>query len=182
MKEFAFPLIVKPVDTYSSRGVKKVSSAAELTEAFENAKKLSRTGNAIVEEYVPGTELSVDVYVEEGKAKVLCVTELDKVKEKNKFVIYRALYPARISKKVYKEIETVSQKISDGFKIKNAPMLIQMISDGKKISVLEFCARTGGGIKYLTIRQATGFDVIDAVVELTLGNKPHYEPSADTVK
>ena len=41
--------------------------------------------------------------------------------------------------------------------------------------VLEFSARTGGGVKYLLIKKASGFDVISAVVDLTLGNKPHVE-------
>jgi len=41
--------------------------------------------------------------------------------------------------------------------------------------VLEFSARTGGGVKYQLIRRVSGFDVIRAVVDLTLGQKPHVE-------
>ena len=54
-------------------------------------------------------------------------------------------------------------------------MLIQAICDGKSISVIEFCARTGGCIKYRLIKKVSGFDVIKAVVDLTLGIKPHVE-------
>ena len=54
-------------------------------------------------------------------------------------------------------------------------MLIQMINDGKRVSVLEFCARTGGNMKYLLIKRSCGFDVIKAVIDLTLGEKPHVE-------
>lgn len=54
-------------------------------------------------------------------------------------------------------------------------MLVQLITDGKRIAVLEFSARTGGGVKYLLIKNASQFDVIKAVVDLTLGEKPHYE-------
>ncbi len=52
-------------------------------------------------------------------------------------------------------------------------MLIQLISDGENISVVEFCARTGGGVKFLMIKKNSGFDVVKAVVDLTLGLKPH---------
>ena len=52
-------------------------------------------------------------------------------------------------------------------------MLVQLISDGEKISVVEFCARTGGGIKFRMIQRVSGFDVVKAVVDLTLGEKPH---------
>ena len=51
-------------------------------------------------------------------------------------------------------------------------MLIQMIYDGKKAFVLEFSARTGGGVKFLLIKRVSGFDVISAVVDLTLGKLP----------
>ena len=54
-------------------------------------------------------------------------------------------------------------------------MLIQFISDGQRVYVLEFSARTGGGVKYQLIKRVSGFDVIKAVVDLTLGEKPHVE-------
>ena len=54
-------------------------------------------------------------------------------------------------------------------------MLIQMLVDGNDVYVIEFSARTGGGVKYLLINRTTGFDVIKAVVDLTLGLHPHVE-------
>ena len=50
IKHLEYPLIVKPVDAYSSRGVCKVNSFEELKPAFENAVAISRAKNAIVEE------------------------------------------------------------------------------------------------------------------------------------
>ncbi len=50
-------------------------------------------------------------------------------------------------------------------------MLIQLLTDDHKESVLEFSARTGGGAKYLLLKRASGFDPITAVVDLTLGQK-----------
>ena len=54
-------------------------------------------------------------------------------------------------------------------------MLIQMINTGERVSVLEFCARTGGNMKYLLIKRSCGFDVIKAVIDLAVGEKPHVE-------
>lgn len=175
IKDLEFPIVVKPVDSYSSRGVKKVREFSELQPAFEEAAEISRTKTAIVEEFCEGEELTVDVYVEDGKAHVLTVSISDKIADKDKFVIYRTKNPAPISDVTKSQIEETAQKIAEAFKIKNSPMLIQLISDGKKISVLEFCARTGGSIKYRLIKKASGFDVIKAVVDLTLGEKPHID-------
>ena len=172
IKHLNYPLIVKPVDCNSSKGVKRVDSAAELEVAFKQAVKLSRTATAVVEEFIDGPELSVDVYVEQGTAKILCVSQLDKIPEKDKFVIFRSKTPKKITQELKNHIAQVAQQIADSFGIKNGPMLIQMISDGTKAYVLEFSARTGGGEKFFLIKEYSGFDVIDAVVELTLGNIP----------
>lgn len=170
-----FPLIVKPVDCNSSKGVKKVTNLSELEEAFADAVRMSRTDTAIVEDYVCGEELSVDIYVEDGVAHVLCVSNSEKIAADDKFVIFRCKYPAVASEAVLEQIRDTAQKIADAFGIKNSPMLVQLISDGKRIFVLEFSARTGGGVKFQLIRRVSGFDVIAAVVDLTLGNKPHVE-------
>lgn len=173
-----YPLIVKPVDCNSSKGVKKVMNSSELQEALVNAIQYSRTDTAIVEEFIEGPELSVDVYVENGIAHVLSVSNSDKIADADKFVIFRTRYPAMgMTDELMTLIEDTAQKIADSFELKDSPMLIQMITDGKRVAVLEFSARTGGGVKYLLIKKVSGFDVISAVVDLTLGKKPHVEPA-----
>lgn len=170
-----FPLIVKPVDCYSSRGVKKVLNYDELLSAFENAKNLSRTGTAIVEEFVEGLELSVDIYVENGKVNILCIRSLDKIPNSEKFIICRGNYPAKISLATKGRVQDVAQKIVDAFGLVDTPMLIQMKINDEQIHILEFCARTGGGIKYRLLPKVCGFDVVKAVLDLTLGEKPHVD-------
>lgn len=179
IKDLTFPIIVKPVDSYSSRGVKKVLNNAELETAFYEAKNISREGNVVVEEFVEGEEVTVDVYVENGIAKVLTTSISDKVKGEG-FVIHRTRNPANISKEIYEKIEDTAQRIATGFNLKDSPMLIQLITDGKRISVIEFCARTGGGIKFRLIKRVSGFDVVKAVADLTLGEKPHYEDNGES--
>lgn len=175
IRHLTYPLIVKPVDAYSSRGVKRVNTPEELPAAFEDAVTISRTNTAVVEEFVIGDELSADIYIEGGVAHVLCVSKLDKIGENGRFVIHRGTYPADISPQVYDLIRDTAQKIAAGFHLTDTPMLIQMITDGQRISVVEFCARTGGGVKFRLIKRATGFDVVKAVADLTLGQKPHVE-------
>ncbi|MBO5286902.1 MAG: ATP-grasp domain-containing protein [Clostridia bacterium] len=172
IKGMEFPLIVKPVDCNSSKGVKKVTNEAELTKAFNDAVRFSRTDTAIVEEFIEGEELSADVYVENGVAHLLSVSSLDKIANNDKFVIYRGFYSYERTESVRGVITEIAQQIADAFGLKNSPMLIQTIYDGKRAFVLEFSARTGGGVKYLLIKKVSGFDVISAVVDLTLGNKP----------
>lgn len=170
-----YPLIVKPVDCNSSKGVKKVFCPEELEPAFQEAVSLSRTGTAIVEEFIEGSEITVDVQIEDGKAHVLSMAYSDKIADRDKFVIFRTRYPIRESERISRQIRHTAQQIADAFGLKNSLMLIQFICDGEQVYVLEFSARTGGGVKYRLIEQVSGFDVISAVVDLTLGAVPHVQ-------
>ena len=167
-----YPLIVKPADAYSSKGVKKVLNDEELATAFDEAKKISRSKNAIVEEFFEGEEISVDLFVEDGKAHVLLISNSDKVKDADHFVIFRGRCPVHASDELKAEVTRVCQQIVDAIGLKNGPMLVQMLTDGKKVTVLEFCTRTGGAMKWLLIRRASGVDVIKGVIDLTMGIKP----------
>ncbi len=173
--DLRYPMIVKPVDCNSSKGVKKVYNPEELAAAFAEAVALSRTKTAIVEEYIEGLEITIDVQIENGKAYVLSTAYSDKIADDDKFVIFRSRYPVAETPEVMEQIRTTAQQIADAFGLKNSLMLIQMISDGKRVYVLEFSARTGGGVKYSLIKKVSGFDVISAVVDLTLGKIPHVE-------
>ena len=117
----------------------------------------------------------MDVQVEHGKAHVLSTSYSDKIADDDKFVIFRSRYPIAETDAVRRQIEQTAQQIADAFGLKNSLMLIQMISDGERVYVLEFSARTGGGVKYQLIKRVSGFDVIKAAVDLTLQNVPHVE-------
>lgn len=173
ISKLKFPLIVKPVDCNSSKGVKKVIDNNQLKSALNEAVFYSRTNTAIIEEYISGSEISVDAYVEDGIAKILSISNSDKIKSDDKFVILRGNYPAKCSTKAAKEIQKIVQNIANAFSLKNTPLLVQMINSNETLYVLEFSARSGGGVKHIMVKNASGFDVIDAVIELSIGNKPH---------
>lgn len=169
--KLTFPLIVKPADAYSSRGVNKCGDREEVERALAEAVAVSKTNTAVVEEFIEGTELTVEAFVKEGKAVLLCCGSKEKLKN-GKFVSYGSLYPANISGELKDKISETAQQIADAFHLVNSPMLIQFITDGKNAYVLEFCARTGGFIKYEIVKRTSGFDPIKAVVDLHEGKIP----------
>ncbi len=164
-----YPLVVKPVDAYSSKGVRKCQNEEELQQFFREASEISRSGAVIVEEYVEGVEITVDFQIINGRAHMLSASNTEKVAYKDRFVAFRTRYPASISQATLLRINEIGQKIADAFNLKNTPMLVQLLTNDKKESVLEFCARTGGGAKYLVVKGGSGFDPIASVLKLTLG-------------
>lgn len=181
-RHLLYPLIVKPVDAYSSKGVKKVLNEDELRIAFEEAKTISRTKNVIIEEFFEGEEISVDLFIRDSKAHVLCISNSDKVKDEEHFAIFRGRFPVHASEKIKDKVGRVCQRIAEAFGLRNGPMLVQMLTDGERVTVLEFCARTGGAMKWLLIQHVSGVDVIKGVIDLTMGIKPEIEVRAPETK
>jgi biotin carboxylase len=173
----SLPLVIKPPDSNSSKGIGKVVSHAELKPAFKQALAESRSQKAIVEEYIEGDELSIDVVVNNFEPVILMVTKNIKIKQNLKhFTIVQNLYPGTTDIGILEEIRRIAKKIALAFNLKNAPMLIQVMQKENKLYVIEFSARIGGGSKHQFIQHVTGFDILDYYVSLMTGEIPVFEP------
>lgn len=178
--DFEFPLVVKPADCNSSKGVIKVHDMAQLEEKLVEAISFSRTRTAIVEEFKEGDEVSADFYIEGSNVKYLSATSSLKIKNKNSFTIKSSVYPV-ITQEQKEKIISLAQDIADAFNLNDCPLLIQMIVNGDEVNVIEFSARMGGGSKYHLIKVLSGVDIMSKYVDLILGDKPVVNPS-DQVK
>jgi len=66
----SFPVVIKPVDNMGSRGCRRVDNMQEFNEAAKTALGFSRSGRAIVENYMDGPEFSVDAIVYHGEITI----------------------------------------------------------------------------------------------------------------
>lgn len=176
VKDFSLPLVVKPVDCNSSKGVKRIDDIADITKYLEEAIKLSRSKKAIVEEFKTGKEISVDYYVEGCEAKLLCATTSLKIKNSKSFTILCSDYPA-INEEQEELLKVIGNQVAKAFGLKDCPLFIQMIANGTDVNVIEFSARMGGGSKYNLIRVLSGVNIMSKYVDLVLGGKPSVSPS-----
>lgn len=64
------PLVVKPVDNMGGRGCRMIRSLEELSPAVRTAVSFSRTKRAVIEEYMPGKEFSIDSLVFDGEVTI----------------------------------------------------------------------------------------------------------------
>lgn len=74
-KKIHFPIAVKPCDNMGARGCKLVHKKEELKEALENAVKYSRSGKAIVEEFIDGEEFSLEALVINSEIFVTAIAD-----------------------------------------------------------------------------------------------------------
>lgn len=171
-REFNYPVIVKPCDCNSSKGVVKVNDFDELTVAIKQAFDLSRSKKVIVEDYKEGEEVSIDVWKDNEGTKVLSVSGTSKIKDNmENFTIYQSKYPMNLSDTLVAKIQDTADKICKAFELENCPVLIQAIINGDELSVIEFSARMGGGSKYKLIEYMAGVNIMKVYVDRVLGNE-----------
>lgn len=168
--DLKYPLVVKPADSNSSKGITKVNSKSEVGEAINTAFTFTRSHKVVVEEFVIGDELSVDVVIENFEPHIVLVTKNIKMQQnENHFTIVQNVFPGIQDPAVNEQIRLIAGKIAKAYNISNGPLLIQLIYDGTRLSVVEFSSRIGGGSKHHQIKSVTGFDILGYFIELLLG-------------
>ena len=168
-----YPLVVKPVDSNGSKGVRKVCNREELEKYLPDAFRFTLTDTVIVEEFCEGVEISADFYICDGNAKKVMWCQLNKYKvDDSTQVIYQSVIPPALSEMATKTLMEVANKIARGYEVDNSPLLVQAMVNGDDVKIIEFSARLGGGAKYKTIQNVTGFNVLRANLESMLGEKP----------
>lgn len=167
--DLKYPLIIKPADCNSSKGVKKASNRQELISNLNDALNYSRTHTAIIEEFKSGKEFSADFYIKDGQAKLLSVTESKKIPNNGAFTIAKSVYPVTTIEQ-NTTIEQIGQSIAKAFHLTNTPLLVQMIEEDGMMYVLEFSARMGGGSKYQLIKELSGVDIMSVYAQLITGD------------
>lgn len=171
-----YPIMLKPADSNSANGVKRVESIEEAKASFISAKEYSRNGLVIAEEYVSGIEISVYGYISDHHAHVFMTQERISTYDGDEKIIkcYASIAPARISETASNKAKEILEKIAEAFKLNDTPLFFQGIVSGNNISVIEFAPRTGGGISTQTIKKATGFDYISAAIDSYEGKHPGF--------
>jgi biotin carboxylase len=166
-----FPVVAKPIDTGGSKGVRKAADAGELQLAVDEAFKVTRADRILVEEFLPGEEVSADCLVRDGEPRILVLRKRYVQRGAGGEVLsaYASVSPAAISPAARQRIAEVTRSIARGFGLRTTPLLVQFMVDGDEARVIEFAPRVGGGLNYRFVLLNTGVDIIDATVDAYLG-------------
>lgn len=169
-----FPVVVKPVDCGGSKGVRKAVDRRQLRLAAEEAFKVTRAQEILVEDFCEGVEVSADCFVRGGEPHIPLLRRkhvqsagLDAV-----LANYASVSPAAISPLARQCIERATRDIVRGFALHTTPLLVQFIVNGDDARVIEFAPRVGGGMNYRLVLLHTGVDIVDATIDAHLGRSP----------
>ncbi|MFL5954441.1 MAG: ATP-grasp domain-containing protein [Gaiellaceae bacterium] len=170
--EVGFPAVLKPADSGGQRGVFRVESLDDLHAHLHEALIASPSGEAILEEYVEGTEMNGIVIARGDETIALTLSDRLRPRGIGFGVGWIHVYPATIFGSQLEEAERVAQHTVHALGLENAIAFPQLIAspDGR-VSVVECAARIPGGQMADLVRWAVGVDLIDVQLRFALGEE-----------
>jgi Biotin carboxylase len=170
--KLTYPCISKPTDNSGSRGVILINNLSELREAVRYSSDKSRKGSIIIEEYLSGREVSVEVIVYEGVAYVLQVT--DKLTTGAPYFVEMGhSQPSALDKSGIEAIEKLAAQAVIAVGIDNSPAHVEIMLTENGPKMIELGSRMGGDcITTHLVPLSTGIDMIKATIQIALGETP----------
>jgi biotin carboxylase len=174
--EVPVPCVVKPVDRQGQKGLSVVETRAGLARAIAAALEESRSTVVMVEELVPGPELTINAFSLDGVFHPLTVT--DRITgEGPAFGV--ALAHAWPSEHAVEAAVDAARRAAEAVGVANGPTYTQVVLGPDGPRVMELAARLGGGHDAELCRLALGIDLNGLALAAALGESvevPEPEP------
>ncbi|MBV7674169.1 ATP-grasp domain-containing protein [Streptomyces halstedii] len=182
--EISVPCVIKPADGAGSAGVIVVTDLDRAAAAWRAAADSPRgmyglppDPRVLVQDYVEGTEYSVESITQHGRATHLCATRKTVTPGAHRVEVGHSL-PADLApgaeRAVYQEVERAIAAVG----IRNGASHTEVVIDGAgRCSVIEIGARLGAGHIGVLLGQALGIDPWTALLDTALGRPVHLTPA-----
>ena len=168
--EVGFPAVLKPADSGGQRGIFLVESVGEIEAHLHEALSASPTGEAILEEYVEGTEMNGIVIARGGEAWTLTLSDRLRPPGIGFGVGWIHVYPASVFGDQLEESERVAAHTARALGLQTGIAFPQLIAaDDGRVVVVECAARIPGGQMTDLVRHAVGVDLVEVQLRMALG-------------
>lgn len=179
LKKLQPPLVLKPVDSQGQRGVFRIRSHREVFRYLPECLSYSREKSALLEEYYPGTEITVSGWVHETPRGGGPATEIFSITDRVTMEAERHIgicaahrFPSIWTPLLGRAIEELTLRLVAAFAIKAGPLYFQMLIGQAGIRVNEIACRLGGAYEDEFIPLIAGRDILGMLIAGCRGLTP----------
>lgn len=171
LKETGKKVIIKPLDSQSSRGVFTINSETEMRELYPIAESYTNKGNyVLVERYINGTEFTIDGIIAGGQHHSLAISE-KKHFTYNSNIASKLFFSYKNDRFDYDYLRSVNDSIINSTGLKNALTHAEYKYEEGEFYLIEMAARGGGTrISSDIVPYISGVDNYKYLIETALGN------------
>ncbi len=171
LKNVRYPVIVKPADSWASKGVSICGSEKELRAAVPHALRFSEKKEIIVERYMAEYADSCMYFnIQEGKLSLSCMCDRDmKPVRKGKAMQPNALfYPSAYLDLYYEQLQDKIQNMVSGLGMRDGTMFMQCFIVDGVIMPFEMGYRLCGASEYILCDAENGINSCGMLLDYAL--------------
>ncbi|EKD43983.1 MAG: hypothetical protein ACD_72C00047G0002 [uncultured bacterium] len=177
-KELKYPLVVKPIYGACSAYVVRVNNRAELIETYDYIKNNIKSFwlasewenfDLLVEEYIDGEEVDMDILVQNGKIKFYSISDNFNKTRNRFFVDSGQAIPSNLPNKEQDDLIDLAEETLEKLGIQNACIHFEAKSSPKGPCPIEVNMRMGGDYVYSYNKSAWRVDLVEQSVNIALG-------------
>ncbi len=167
---FTPPVVLKPADSGGQRGLFLVDTADEVRSHLAETLALSRSGQAILEEYLIGIELNCLLAMRRGEAAVLTLSDRLRPGGIGFGVGWIHAFPSVLPASTLDEAEALAVSAVRALGLRDGIAFPQLIATCDGVQIIEVAARIAAGQMADLVAYGTGIDVFDIAFAQALGD------------
>ncbi len=166
IKSHDFPLIVKPVDNYGSKGITVCHNFQDIEVAVDKAKAHSATDSYVIEKYISYGGINIDYIIQNGRPILAAVGDrfVNESQSECAPLASTLLFPSLLTKKFKDKMHDKFCNLFKSLQIHNGVAFIQGFYIDNQFMFYEMGFRLGGGQTSLLINKMTGVNPIDMLI------------------
>ncbi|MCX4187364.1 ATP-grasp domain-containing protein [Methylophaga sp. OBS4] len=165
--KLSYPLLVKPTDSFSGRGVTKVISEQQLEPALNNAMNNSRSNQALVEQFVDGSLHSHSAFIKSGQ--FVYETFADEFCTIHPYQVNCSNIPSSIPESVKNEVSKSIRSLATSLNLSDGLLHTQFIKNKHKFWIIECMRRCPGDLYGKMAELSEEVNYTDMLVRSYLG-------------
>ena len=169
-----YPVIVKPVDSCSSKGIRVCQNRKELETAIDYALEFSRVKKILIEEYMNGDEVISYYVMQDGNPIFVGMCDRYTHKEKKDLVQLPVSYifPSKHINSYMKFSDKAVKNMIRGLGLKNGSIFFQCFVDSNWIvRMYEPGYSLNGAQEHLIVSRVSGIDAKEMYIQYALTGK-----------
>jgi len=167
--DFGYPCVVKAPDRQGQKGLVLVRHERTLEAAFTLALEESRSNVVLVEELVPGREVTVNAFSVDGRFAPLTVTDRVVAEPPAFGVALAHVWPSTLAPTAIGAAVDAARAAASALGIREGPTYTQVVVGERGAHVVELAARLGGGHDAELCEAVLGVDLNGLALTAALG-------------
>ena len=153
------PMLVKPVDSSSGRGMTKVHNANELKSAIASAISSSRSGEALIEDFIDGKLHSHSVLFQNGR--VVFEVVADEFCTVYPYQVNCSNIPSSLPNCLKEKVSDCIQQMVTQLQLADGMLHTQFMVRDNEFWLIECMRRSPGDLYYKMVELSTGVNCVD---------------------